>query len=135
MAWRQPALHVAPEGQHADEVTLIERHLGQAQRRVDRVVELAAPVALSGHVPSAVEQQDHLLVALGLVLANEGFASACGGLPVDAAAIVSRPVLAQRLELAALGSHPLHSAAHLILGARELQRITGEHGEIGEDLH
>ena len=59
------------------------------------------PVDLAGHDAAAVEQQQHRLVALGAVGADDDLSGAGGGRPVDAAELVVGRVLAQLIELGA----------------------------------
>ena len=65
------------------------------------MLEPRHPVDLAGHDSPAVEQQQHGLVALGAVRADDDLSGASGGRPVDAAELVVGGVLPQLIELGA----------------------------------
>jgi hypothetical protein len=128
----QPRLHLGREGEHAHLIALIERHLRHPKGRVDRVIEFSAAQHLTGHVPPGVEEQQHGLVPLGLVDPHHRARAAGGGLPVDRAAIVSRTVFAERLELPALTAQRHPAARVVLVRAGERERVFAQRGEIRE---
>jgi len=93
------ATNLAVEDHHGDPVAGHQPGVGEDQRRVHRVVELAAPVDLRRHQPAPVEDHAEHVVALVLVLSHHGPSPASRGGPVDAPRVVSRHVVPHGLEL------------------------------------
>ncbi len=98
------------------------------------MVEVRQLVVLAAHAAAAVEQEDDLLITFVLILAGDGGALACGGLPVDLAQGVAVAKLAQLMELqaqAATGTLAHAELAEPVVHRLELRAV--EAREVGVD--
>ena len=106
-SWSRPdragstARTVAVEGDEPAAVAEAGGDRGEAHQRVHGVLDPRHVGDLAGHHPAVVEQEQHVLVALGAVGADHRLAGAGGGGPVDATHLVVDAVLAQLVELGA----------------------------------
>src|SRR5438105_12294458 len=93
-------------------------------------------VILCGHAPAAVDDQEHALIFLFLVLARDQTAGARGGLPVDRPRRIALAVFAQLVELRAFAApaHLQHAdLREAIVGGK--QRIAGKRAKVRVDAH
>ena len=93
--------HLLVEGDEAGAVAEAGRNRRQHHHRVHGVVETRHLGHLARHRPPRVQQQQHGLVSFGPVGADDDLRGSGRRRPVDAAALVVDPVLAQGLELRA----------------------------------
>ena len=87
------------EGEQAGAISQTRRDRRHHHHRVHRVLQSRHPIDLPGHHATAVEEQEHGLVPLGAIGADDELGGARGGGPVDAAELVVGRELAQLLEL------------------------------------
>ena len=91
----------------ADAVSLPIGHVGQHDRRVNRVVEDRAFTDGVAHHPAAIEAYDDIAAAFCLVDICDGPLVTGGCLPVDVAKIVIRHIVSELIELAPGSEHAL----------------------------
>jgi hypothetical protein len=100
------------------------------------VIEVAEIVVPGAHPPPAVQQEQHGLVALVLIVPGDRFAGAGGGLPVDLPQAVADAVFAQLEESLTLAAPPSAVNPHQRLApVRGEPDVAGDGGEIGIDPH
>ena len=143
---RRPALggqvlvDLVSEGQQPHPVALLLGQPAEEQGRIDGMVELGEHARRRRHQPAAVEQEHHLLAALGLQLDRHRLVAAGGRFPVDAPEVVAGQVVAQAREGgggARRPSPPLagperHAAAQCELVAADGQDVGIDGGLFGD---
>ena len=97
--------HPAAVGHQSNPVSGIERHLGQTQRRVHGVIELAKAADASSHQAAGVDHDPDRLASLHLINAGDQLAPPRRRGPADVAILVAFAVFAQALEFAANAPH------------------------------
>jgi len=125
------------EGHHSDAISEGLRDPGQHQRGVDRVIQLVEVARRSGHQPTAIERDDHLLSPFGLDLDHDRAVPSGGGGPAYAADVVAPDVVAQARERSRRARRP--GAAHPHHGSqpssqRELDALDGDDVREHRDL-
>lgn len=105
----------------------------EQQRRFDRTVESGSLADPTRTGPPGIQNHQHVAVAFGPPGPHQHVVGTCGGPPVDAAHVVARHVLAERIELGALPARigdiaplemmqPLHFRTQQPLTAKRGQR-------------
>src|SRR5439155_6871729 len=97
-AWRVVRADRVRESEETHLIALRDSDVAQHQRGVHSVVELRQPAERARHHPSGVEQDEHALLPLGLVLDTDRPAAPRRRRPGDPPRIVVRLVLAQSFE-------------------------------------
>src|SRR5690606_36070763 len=103
-------------------VAMLERDISRRERGGNRAVDARQAIHRLTHRLAAIEGEDDLVVALGLVLAGIEPGVPRAGLPVDPAAIHPRLVFAERLELAAFAANTPGDEAELGVAQEGLKR-------------
>src|SRR5207247_313617 len=105
---------------HPDVVIVLGGGVGQLRRRAHGVVEPRGARDVGGHQPAGVDDEEHLLPPLGLVLPGDHLAAPGGGLPVDVPDVVAGHPLAQRLEQPAF-AQPAYGGRSLLASPHGLR--------------
>ena len=118
----------------ADEIAALQRDPGEQQAGIDRVIEAGKAVDRLEHQIAGVEGHDDLMVALGAEFLAQQLAMARRMLPVDEAAVETRRIFAQRLELGAFAFLHLGLDAVDRLLDEELQRRAVHAADVGQHV-
>src|SRR5579864_2915341 len=112
-------LRLSPVGEERDAVTGIKRHLREAQRRADGVVELGQAIDARAQEPAGVEHQPDGLTAFDLVNFGDELAATRGNAPADVTEFVAVAIVAQALEFASVATLALQPFFKLDLAAAD----------------
>ncbi len=92
-------LDAVGERHDPDVIVVLRRRVRQLERRLHREIEPRHTGRhVGGHQPAGIQHEQHLLAALGLVLARDHLGAPRCRLPIDVPQIVTRYPLAQRLK-------------------------------------
>src|SRR5579863_4221568 len=112
-------LRLSPVGEERDAVAGIKRHLREAQRRADGVVELGEAIDARAQEPAGVEHQPDGLTAFDLMNFGDELSAAGGNAPADVAKFVAIAIVAQALEFTPVAALALQAFFKLDLAAAD----------------
>ena len=128
---RQLALFAA-ETLHPDRIALAQGHIRQQDHGVQRVIEMAEIVILGAHPPAAIQQEQHGLIALILIVASNRFPHPGRRLPIDLPQAVANPVFTQLQESLTIAAPPSSvNTEQRLAPFRRQPNVSGNSGEIG----
>ena len=107
--------------------------VGEQQRRRHRAVDARHPADGFGHRPSAIDRQHDAVVAFDAIFLRQQFDVARRRVPVDRAAVHSRLIFGERLELGAFAAQALLAQPEPAVALEQSAALVGDRAQAGDD--